>query len=453
MHTRWLFILLVLALTLPAHATTRYALPGGSGGSTCSNGTNPSTPLNGFINGVQCTGAGDTLILQNGTYTGNYRNWNGTINYPRGTDWSGGKVIIKSQNPYGAHLVGSIDMHAVNSGNGIAPQFIEFDGLDLDGGATGDTTSSFGESVLSLQAPEIRVINSKIHDVNQQVIQGGEGPLYLINNEIYNGWVYYDTNLWTSAACVARCGNPGGCACTNGAYCYYGHPQNSLFEGNTWHNCKGMAMHLYWGSPPSGTQPLTGNTIRNNILYNNSTDDGERHTSLSTMILTVGGNNLVYNNIFYDNCLGYGNCEGILTNKNTGDFLYNNTLTGNNSNGIYLYPGSSNAIVRNNIVYNNAQTAILFTGGSGHIFCPGSQPNCNVTANPSFVSPAEHNYQLQSGSVARGVGVNLTSTFTTDIGGNTRPSSGNWDSGAWQYGATPLVLPAPTNLRLLSLVP
>jgi hypothetical protein len=46
-------------------------------------------------------------------------------------------------------------------------------------------------------------------------------------------------------------------------------------------------------------------------------------------------------------------------------------------------------------------------------------------------------YRLGAGSPAIGTGENLSAYFTTDADGNTRPASGAWDIGAFQYGEAP----------------
>ncbi len=53
----------------------------------------------------------------------------------------------------------------------------------------------------------------------------------------------------------------------------------------------------------------------------------------------------------------------------------------------------------------------------------------------AFVNAASNDFHLSSGSVLRGAGVNLYSDFTTDIDGDTWPSSGAWDIGFDYYVA------------------
>jgi hypothetical protein len=61
-----------------------------------------------------------------------------------------------------------------------------------------------------------------------------------------------------------------------------------------------------------------------------------------------------------------------------------------------------------------------------------------VNANPAttVVNAGAHDLHLKSGSPAINAGVNLFGTFTTDFDGHTRRSSGAWDMGAFEFGAS-----------------
>lgn len=78
---------------------------------------------------------------------------------------------------------------------------------------------------------------------------------------------------------------------------------------------------------------------------------------------------------------------------------------------------------------NNASSGTAATGASPE----GGGVN-NITS-AAFVNAASNDFHLSSGSVLRGAGVNLYSTFTTDIDGDTWPSSGAWDIGFDYYVA------------------
>ncbi|HEV2435434.1 MAG TPA: fibronectin type III domain-containing protein, partial [Verrucomicrobiae bacterium] len=72
----------------------------------------------------------------------------------------------------------------------------------------------------------------------------------------------------------------------------------------------------------------------------------------------------------------------------------------------------------------------------------------SLTVNPQLVNGAAGNLMLQTNSPAAGVGVNLSSYFTYDMAGNTRPSGGNWDLGAYQYSSTGISVPPTTNYTI-----
>jgi hypothetical protein len=73
---------------------------------------------------------------------------------------------------------------------------------------------------------------------------------------------------------------------------------------------------------------------------------------------------------------------------------------------------------------------------------PAGYETHGTTNNPLFTAAAD--LHLQSGSPAIGAGTNLSFLFTTDKDGNSRPATGQWDIGAYQYIAP---LEAPSNLR------
>jgi hypothetical protein len=68
-----------------------------------------------------------------------------------------------------------------------------------------------------------------------------------------------------------------------------------------------------------------------------------------------------------------------------------------------------------------------------------------LNADPLFVSSTD--LHLQTTSPAIGAGANLSAVFTTDADGNTRPSYGAWDIGAYQYFTPDVTAPSvPTAL-------
>ncbi|MCE9553348.1 MAG: RHS repeat protein, partial [Planctomycetes bacterium] len=64
-------------------------------------------------------------------------------------------------------------------------------------------------------------------------------------------------------------------------------------------------------------------------------------------------------------------------------------------------------------------------GGSGNLI--------NQNVYDLFADPLHSDFRLRPGSALIDTGANLSADFTTDIAGNTRPASGPWDIGAFEY--------------------
>jgi hypothetical protein len=115
-------------------------------------------------------------------------------------------------------------------------------------------------------------------------------------------------------------------------------------------------------------------------------------------------------------------------------------------------------VIANNIHYANGTRRTNFitpyvNAGAAYVLSEGIGGNCPVTAgtscatNPDMTStaltlPVNPNFRLTTESNARAFGANLTADFATygvpavDFDGVARPSSGNWDVGAYQFAAT-----------------
>jgi hypothetical protein len=158
-----------------------------------------------------------------------------------------------------------------------------------------------------------------------------------------------------------------------------------------------------------------------------------------------------------------------LANSLTNAFIYNNTIVGiTNSQIQAIQTGATNTILSNNIIShwlravendndyltNSVQfsdrnifydiSIITANGlsGSAIVGSPYYPAGCTlpqwrllgydvntITNNPLLNA----NYTLQSNSPAIGMGANLSSVFTNDYTYATRPASGAWDVGAFQW--------------------
>lgn len=98
---------------------------------------------------------------------------------------------------------------------------------------------------------------------------------------------------------------------------------------------------------------------------------------------------------------------------------------------------STAPIIKNCVSYNSSYSNYFNVTGTncdynatstGSDDAPGANSVISV-ASGDFVNAASNDFHLASGSALIGAGTNLYSTFTTDIDGDTWPSSGAWDIG------------------------
>lgn len=104
-----------------------------------------------------------------------------------------------------------------------------------------------------------------------------------------------------------------------------------------------------------------------------------------------------------------------------------------------------NPVISNCIAYANT-TSYSGTGvptGSNNaasdaasVTPPGTSPLLTNVTSSDFVNAAGDDYHLASGAILIGAGANLTTDFTDDIDGDTRPSTGAWDIGVDHYVST-----------------
>ncbi|MFA6601557.1 MAG: choice-of-anchor Q domain-containing protein [Candidatus Paceibacterota bacterium] len=142
---------------------------------------------------------------------------------------------------------------------------------------------------------------------------------------------------------------------------------------------------------------------------------------------------LVYNNLLYGNAAGI-RVDGARDNI-SGLKIWNNTIFGN-AHGVYSTASAPYNIemdMRNNIIYSNSVKNITTARVNF------SSNTNNLETDPFFVNGSVSNgdFRLQQSSPAIASGLNLSSSFSTDFSGASRPSSGPWSIGAYEYGSAP----------------
>lgn len=182
---------------------------------------------------------------------------------------------------------------------------------------------------------------------------------------------------------------------------------------NIWVDIEGTAIWAYMNGGST-----TGINIWNNIVYQTSTTP-----TLGNGVFTCTNNNTTCNNLnFFNNT--FSNIAGAAhVDLGTGEGL---TI--------------SNFLVKNNLWFCNSASCAASTSETDADFTYATNWYGGVTyraeettarnggsENP-FNSSATYDFSPKVGASVRGVGTNLSATFTTDILGTTRS---NWDIGAY----------------------
>jgi hypothetical protein len=200
------------------------------------------------------------------------------------------------------------------------------------------------------------------------------------------------------------------------------------------------------------SSPYTsGNVYAANYVH----DNGRQGGTLDHGLYLCGKDELVINNVLTGNASAGLQIAGYTTVSNLR--VYNNVMAWNGADGIVLWQALSGVDIKNNILCENGQYGLGsfdahgagvvvdhnlsfgnmygdydFTGGGSDY---SYEQGVTITTSPQVVelNLAGFDAHLLAGSSAIGAGLNLSSVFTGDKDGASRPASGPWDIGAYRY--------------------
>ncbi len=405
-----------LTQTVIAHVSPQYVSPSGSD----NNSGTQSAPKLTIQAAINATLSGDTVIIEDGTYTG-----------PGNVDLEFGRrsITITSQNgaagtviDCGGYPGGSANHRAFSVYSSVTSAVIR--GLTIQNGYE-DSSQPYGGGAIYNESAGLTIQSCVIR--NNSAAQGGG---------IYNN--LYSTGTATITNCLLIGNSTNGSALYGGGGGIYNYSYNAGGPGN-------------WG----GTIQMTGCTITGNTalfgggVYNFS---GVRITVGGCIIsgntaqagggiynVNVGtGTGIVVNCVIANNTAtaanGNGNGGGIY-NSATGFTLTNCTLISNTApagggGGIYVdnYTGASpTTTLTNDIFYGDtggeisgATVTVNFCDIQGGYQIPGYYPSGIINADPLFASPSS-DLHLSAGSPCIGAGTASGAPATT-IDGYTRPN-------------------------------
>jgi hypothetical protein len=353
--------------------------------------------------------AGDTLYVKQGTY-----NENVYVNGPNGT----------AQNPtvISAYPGDTVTLYGPGVDSGrvklVGVSNVVFDGF---------TITHYNQGLFVESCTNVTVRNCTIHHVGQEGLH-----------------IHYDAAFITADNCT-------------------------IHDTRQWmYNGEGIYIGTGDSAPVDNTHDIT---IRNTTIYN-TTDEGIElkigtyHCIIeSNMISNVntgsdwsanGGsvgaveiNHAVGSVQHYD-----ANPAHIVRNNSihhvgsairagTGSTIYNNVMWDLGAYGVYVDNQSSDSYTRyifNNTIATPSTNAIFHAGGTQVVTNNiGPSTAGNIAPNNAFfvsVTPGSENYHLMVGSAPIDAGVSLSSFFTNDKDGVSRPQGAAWDLGAYEYVAT-----------------
>jgi parallel beta-helix repeat protein len=300
-----LAVLTVVWRTQASHAATFYV-------ATSGDNANPGTaelPFQTLQRGAQALSAGDTLIVQGGTYLE-------TLVWviPSGTSWSqpvtvqvapGETVVLQANVPTDA----VVDFED-NS------QYIILDGFILD--ANNLASFAFGIGNASF----IRVMNCEIKNALHSGMSVGGHSHEFSNLDVHdNGSTGYDHGLYLITS-------------------------QTRVESSRFYNHSGYGIHVYSSAHESG---LDDNIFDSNLTYGNT---------IGGMFVGHGVRNTVSNNTIWNN----GNGLWLASPYST---IYNNTIYNNYGTspdggiGIYIIFSDWGVEITHNTIYGNAGGAIV----------------------------------------------------------------------------------------------
>jgi hypothetical protein len=260
------------------------------------------------------------------------------------------------------------------------------------------------------------------------------------------------------------------------------HGASSTLNGLLVHDC-----YFYnwqsWSSSDAGVQAAlhhngfygwaeSGGALTNVTFYNNFCGPGYTTTQASAGLFVSGnaGGILIYDNTLIADSTGTPG-DGLIfvwvhNGNQTGARIYNNTMVGAGfGNGINVYSGNGPSIttydVKNNLIvgmgtaiarFNSGDSTLIADNNLGYNLLSGQAYSNSSNASGNFMTFAQWqsagydahgssgnpnlngSYVPQAPSAAIGSGINLSSFFTTDLAGSSRPPSpAAWDIGAYEH--------------------
>jgi hypothetical protein len=347
----------------------RYVDPNGND----SNAGTSSAPFRTLQQAANVVNPGDVVIVRNGTYTGG--DWVVTISRS-GT--SSAWIVFKAENKWGAVVDGRN-----NTSTGdikLSGSYLRVEGFEVKG-ANRAGIEAYGSN------SNIQVALNNVHDIGRYCTDTSGGLVGInayVPNMIVEQNVVHDIGRWANGQ--------NGCSTSTQYWqnhdhgVYQGAGDNLTIRNNLFYNfTAGWAIQAYDGS---------GGSVSNLQIVNNTFSGANPNKDGQIIIAMPVRGLVVTNNIFYQP-------------RNA---------------SIWFDGVSSSGTVANNLTYG----ASIATGTTSGMSFLG-----NLSGDPLFVSNSNHDFRLQSGSMATDRALTL-SLVQNDFLGVRRPLGAGPDIGAYE---------------------
>lgn len=423
--TGFLTLALAAAAPIAAHAATYEVSPSGSD----SNPGTAAAPWKTLQKAANTVHAGDTVLVNDGTYVGFRQRTSGT---------AASRITFKSKNKWGAKVTSMGPLGDVDNICVLSASYVTIDGFE-------STTSARAGIGVRTMGDDTGA------DTRDDIVQN----CYCHHNGLPSGGAH--DGIFTGfalnfSALNNVCSNNGehGIYVSNSA-------DNPIVRGNTCSSNRACGIQLNADlSTGDGDQDglISNFLIEDNILTGNGTAGGSA-INLDGDINGIVRNNLIYNNLSTGIAL-YG-IDGAQASNH--DVVVNNTIYNPSANraALLIADDANNNVAFNNILISHNGIEIDAATGFQHdynvvsSFDGGaySAHETNTAATALFTNVAGNDYHLSTTSPAKNTGVASfasKSAPTDDIEGNTRPAGGAYDLGC--YEAAGAVTPVPPTVTV-----
>jgi hypothetical protein len=436
---RWLVIIIAFLPMLLMFSQTGAQAANTYFVATDGNDSNPGTeaqPFKTLAKGVSLLKPGDTLVVKPGLYREELRN---TI--PNGADWNR-PVTIRAQQPRTVTIMPNRGAERVITLSGDKHHII-IEGFILDGSDVKYEVIKLAGTMTAPSPSYIRIINNEIRNAGLNNSSGGQykyfgGGImtsgnsnyieYIRNTIHHNGVTDFDHGIYHTSS-------------------------YSVIDGNIIYNNMGTGIKIGWG------QDARDNIVRNNIVYDNNIAPGEdgRKKQGRGIGVYAGSGTLVYNNIVWG---AHQSGIDVTYNGNTAR-IFNNTVLATSGYGIVIGAGAAGTdtttgtIVKNNLVIQQGTSAAILNargintiiennmsfGSNTAIDSKADAPNTTMrnnypNTNPNIVDINNRNFALAANSPAIDKG-QVIAEVKFDVSNVARPQGRGYDIGAYEFTGQP----------------